>query len=61
MAAEVVLTADEARAFSSLLSRASEKLVGYEELSHPDRTFAEELEAAADDLARRLAQAGQSG
>ena len=61
MAAEVVLTADEARAFSSLLSRASEKLVGYEERTHPDRTFAEELEAAADDLARRLAQTGQSG
>ncbi len=58
MATDVVLTADEARAFSSLLSRASEKLVGYEEQAHPDRTFAEELRAAADDLAQRLAQAG---
>ncbi len=58
MAAEVVLTADEARAFSSLLRRASEKLVGYEEQTHPDRTFAEELQAAGDDLASRLAQAG---
>ena len=57
MAADVVLTEDEARAFSSLLARASEKLVGYEESAHPDRTFAEELRAAADDLSQRLTKA----
>jgi hypothetical protein len=57
MTTDVVLTADEARAFSSLLARASEKLGGYEESAHPERTFAEELRAAADDLSQRLAKA----
>lgn len=55
MAAEVVLTEAEVLAFSSLLSRVSERLAAYEEQTHQDKRHAEELQAAADDLLRRLA------
>jgi hypothetical protein len=54
MAAQVTLTADEVRSFSSLLSRVSERLATYEQQTHQDRRHAEELQSAADDLLRRL-------
>ena len=54
MAAQVTLSANEVRAFSSLLTRVSERLATYEEQTHQDRRHAEELRAAADDLVRRL-------
>ena len=57
MAAQVTLTADEVRSFSSLLSRVGERLAGYENQTHQDRRYAEELQAAADDLLGRLSQA----
>jgi hypothetical protein len=60
MAAEVTLTADEVRNFSSLLSRVSERLATYEEQTHQDKHHAEELKAAADDLLRRLEAGGDS-
>jgi len=50
----VVLTEAEVRAFSSLLSRV-ERLATYEGQTHQDKGHAEELQAAADDLLRRLA------
>ena len=55
MADTITLTVEEVRAFASLLSRASERLDAYEEQTHQDRRFAEEIRAAADDL---LARAG---
>jgi len=54
MADQVTLSANEVRAFSSLLTRVSERLATYEEQTHQDRRHAEELRAAADDLVRRL-------
>jgi hypothetical protein len=54
MASQVVLTEAEVRAFSSLLSRVSERLATYEEQTHQDRRHAEELQAAANDLLSRL-------
>jgi len=56
MAAQVTLTADEVRNFSSLLGRVSDRLASYEEQTHADRHHAEELKAIADDLLRRLEQ-----
>jgi hypothetical protein len=55
MAAQVVLSEEEARAFASLLQRVSERLATYEEQTHQDRRHAEELRATADDLLSRLA------
>jgi hypothetical protein len=55
MAAQVTLTEPEVRAFSSLLSRVSDRLATYEEQTHQDK-HAEELKAAADDLLSRLDQ-----
>ena len=52
----VTLTEPEVRAFSSLLSRVSERLATYEEQTHQDKRHAEELKAAADDLLSRLDQ-----
>jgi hypothetical protein len=54
MPAQVTLTEEEARAFSSLLRRASDRLETYEEQTHQDRRLAEEIRAAADDLVNRL-------
>ena len=59
MAGQVTLSADEVRNFSSLLSRVSERLATYEEQTHQDRHHAEELQAAADDLLRRLEESGR--
>ena len=56
MGAEVTLTEPEVRAFSSLLSRLSERLACYEQHTHQDVRHAEELKAAADDLLSRLEQ-----
>ena len=56
MAAQVMLTEPEVRAFSSLLVRVSERLANYEEQTHQDIRHAEELKAAADDLLGRLEQ-----
>jgi hypothetical protein len=52
----VTLTEPEVRAFSSLLSRVSERLATYEEQTHHDKRHAEELKAAADDHGSRLDQ-----
>ena len=52
----MTLTEAEVRAFSSLLSRVSERLAAYEEQTHQDKRHAEELQAAADDLLGRLEQ-----
>jgi truncated hemoglobin YjbI len=54
MSAQVTLTEEEARAFSSLLHRASDRLAAYEEQTDQDRRLAEEVRAAADDLVNRL-------
>ena len=56
MAAQVTLTEAEVRAFSSLLTRVSDRLAVYEEQTHQDGRRAEELRAAADDLLGRLDQ-----
>ena len=56
MPAQVTLTEPEVRAFSSLLSRVSDRLATYEEQTHQDKRHAEELKAAADDLLSRLDQ-----
>jgi hypothetical protein len=56
MAAQVTLTEPEVRAFSSLLTRVSERLANYEQQTHQDVRHAEELKAAADDLLGRLEQ-----
>ena len=56
MADHVTLSEAEVRAFSSLLSRVSERLATYEEQTHQDTRHAEELQAAADDLLSRLGQ-----
>ena len=56
MTTQVVLTEAEVRAFSSLLSRVSERLATYEEQTHQDRRYAEELQASAGDLLYRINQ-----
>jgi hypothetical protein len=43
MAGQITLTEQEARALSSLLDRASERLATYEEQTHQDRRLAEEI------------------
>ena len=53
MPAQVALTEAEARAFSSLLRRASDRLETYEEHTHQDRRLAE-IRIAADELVSRL-------
>ncbi|HSK27643.1 MAG TPA: hypothetical protein VK894_12110 [Jiangellales bacterium] len=57
MARTVVLSEDEVRAFASLLGRISRRLGEYEQQTHQDRQYAQELEAAADDLVHRLEKA----
>ncbi|HEU4489291.1 MAG TPA: hypothetical protein VFR74_00335 [Jiangellales bacterium] len=54
MSRQVVLNEDEVRAFASLLSRISQRLDTYEQQTHEDRQYAQELQAAADDLLHRL-------
>jgi hypothetical protein len=54
MAGQVTLTEEEARALSSLLDRASERLATYEEQTHQDRRLAEEIREAAGDLVNRI-------
>ena len=56
MVAQVTLTEPEVRAFSSLLSRVSDRLATYEEQTHQHKRHAEELKAGADDLVSRLDQ-----
>jgi hypothetical protein len=56
MGAQVTLTEPEVRAFSSLLSRVSERLANFEQQTHQDVRHAEELKAAADDLLSGLEQ-----
>ena len=54
MAAQITLTEQEARALSSLLDRAAERLATYEEQTHQDRRLAEEIREAAGDLVNRI-------
>jgi hypothetical protein len=56
MAGQITLTGQEARALSSLLDRASDRLATYEEQTHQDRRLAEEIREAASDLANRVSQ-----
>ena len=61
MATQVKLTEAEVRAFSSLLSRVSERLATYEEQTHQDQRYAEEHQATAADLLNRLDQDSHAG
>ena len=58
LAGQITLTEQEARALSSLLGRASDRLATYEEQTHQDRRLAEEIREAADDLVNRIGQQG---
>jgi hypothetical protein len=58
MAGHITLTEQEARAPSSLLGVASDRLATYEEQTHQDRRLAEEIREAAGDLVNRLGSAG---
>jgi hypothetical protein len=58
MPGQVTLTEQEARALSSLLNRASDRLATYEEQTHQDRRLAEEILEAAGDLVNRISHAG---
>jgi CBS domain-containing protein len=60
MADQITLTDQEARALSSLLERASDRLATYEEQTHQDRRLAEEIREAAGDLVNRISRAGAS-
>ena len=60
MAGLITLTAEEARALSSLLDRASDRLATYEEQTHQDRRLAEEIREAAGDLVNRISGAGST-
>jgi hypothetical protein len=60
MPGQVTLTEQEARALSSLLNRASDRLATYEEQSHQDRRRAEEVREAAGDLVNRISDAGST-
>jgi transcription elongation GreA/GreB family factor len=56
MAGQVTLIEQEARALSSLLDRAGDRLAADEEQAHQERRLAEEIRAAADDLVDRIGQ-----
>ena len=58
MASQITLSDQEARALSSLLDRASDRLAAYEEQTHQDRRLAEEIREAAGDLVNRLSREG---
>jgi hypothetical protein len=60
MAGQITLTEQEARALSSLLDRASDRLATYEEQTHQDRRLAEEIREAAGDLVNRISRAGST-
>jgi GrpB-like predicted nucleotidyltransferase (UPF0157 family) len=60
MAGQITLTEQEARALSSLLNRASDRLATYEEQTHQDRRLAEEIREAAGDLVNRISHAGST-
>jgi uncharacterized protein YbjQ (UPF0145 family) len=54
MSRQVVLNEDEVRAFASLLTRISQRLDTYEQQTHEDRQYAQELQATADDLGPKV-------
>src|SRR4029453_5862423 len=58
MAGQITLTEQEARALSSLLDRASDRLATYEEQTHQDRRLAEEIREAAGDPVNPISRAG---
>jgi hypothetical protein len=60
MAGQITLTEQEARALSSLLDRASDRLATYEEQTHQDRRLAEEIREAAGDLVNRISREGST-
>jgi GrpB-like predicted nucleotidyltransferase (UPF0157 family) len=60
MPGQITLTEQEARALSSLLDRASERLATYEEQTHQDRRLAEEIREAAGDLVSRISHEGST-
>ena len=60
MPGQIMLTEQEARALSSLLSRASDGLATYEEQTHQDRRLAEEIREAAGDLVNRTGHEGST-
>jgi hypothetical protein len=60
MAGQITLTEQEARALSSLLDRASDRLATYEEQTHQDRRLAEEIREAAGDLVSRIGGEGST-
>jgi hypothetical protein len=60
MAGQITLTEQEARALSSLLDRASERLATYEEQTHQDRRLAEEIRETAGDLVNRISREGST-
>jgi hypothetical protein len=60
MPGQITLTEQEARALSSLLNRASERLATYEEQTHQDRRVGEEIRDAAGDLVSRIGHAGST-
>jgi hypothetical protein len=60
MAGQITLTEQEARALSSLLDRASNRLATYEEQTHQDRRLAEEIREAAGDLVNRIGREGST-
>ena len=62
MAGQITLTEQEARALSSLLDRASERLATYEEQTHQDRRLAEgEHPAAVVEGRNDFGEEGYSG
>jgi hypothetical protein len=60
MAGQITLSEQEARALSSLLDRASDRLATYEEQTHQDRRLAEEIREAAGDLVNRISPEGST-
>jgi hypothetical protein len=60
MPGQITLTEQEARALSSLLDRASDRLATYEEQTHQDRRLAEEIREAAGDLVNRISREGST-
>ena len=60
MAGQITLSEQEARALSSLLDRASDRLATYEEQTHQDRRLAEEIREAAGDLVNRIGREGST-
>ena len=59
MAGQITLTEQEARALSSLLDRASDRLATYEEQTHQNRRLAEEIREAAATWSSGSAERGR--